>query len=412
MRRAQQLSRPGGPATAILSILLLSVVSDSLSAAEWQPYGNRYAIILHSNGGSRGMNAWYWEETSYMYRNCIKHGFDPDNIRFFATGDSAEVYADMVNGEGTYENMKAAYEWAASACTEDDLLVVFWMSHGNSAGASLQDKGISYSEIGEWTNAVNARIVIGGYQPCKSGGMVDDLSRPGVITATSTSTRANNAFPWSYNWPLAFDGAPADSMYKNMYHNMVPSKARVDTDGDGVTNATEAYIWIMKQYNREGAMFDDNGDGIGGQYEKDTFDPDDPEKDGYIGRHYSLIGWKPIGSATAAGPASRSPAAPDLSVKRRRSGDMTVCFTLAEGVRVSTGILRLDGRVVAGAPSKYFEPGRHRLPLRFTGANPGGNGIFVLTLRQDGHTFAGRVAAGPGGLRLIGGGHGFGIPSK
>jgi hypothetical protein len=52
-------------------------------------------------------------------------------------------------------------------------------------------------------------------------------------------------------------------------------------------------------------MLDDNGDGLGGQWMKDTFDPNNPNKDGYNGSHYSLRGFKPIRKAVVKSDSGR-----------------------------------------------------------------------------------------------------------
>ncbi len=41
----------------------------------------------------------------------------------------------------------------------------------------------------------------------------------------------------------------------------------------------------------EHPWFDDNGDGVGNEYNTSGYAPNNPDKDGYIGKFYSLSGW-------------------------------------------------------------------------------------------------------------------------
>ena len=76
---------------------------------------------------------------------------------------------------------------------------------------------------------------------------------------------------------------------------MSPTDIIADTDGDGVVNMLEAYIWTAKiGGKREHTSLDANGDRKGFRFDKDEIDPSEVGSDAYIAKHYSLNGWKPI----------------------------------------------------------------------------------------------------------------------
>lgn len=284
----------------VLFVVLFSGARPSLVAADdWHPYGDRYAIIVMSDG--RNSDRYFWPVTKLMYGYLQKAGFPKDHIRFLAPSTYVTNHPDVVHAEATEIKIEAAFQWAQSVCTSEDLLYVFWISHGTSSVFTTAGKPVKHSTLGSWMEGITAKQIIGVYQPCLSGAVVDDISGKNIITTTSTDPTASNGWPWAENMALAVAGPPfCDQWMKPRFllnHKLEAAKFPADQDGDGQVSMTEAYIWVAKHRYTEGSMFDDNGDGVGGQWTQDTFDPTDPEKDGYIGSHYSLKAWKPIGKA-------------------------------------------------------------------------------------------------------------------
>ena len=261
----------------------------------WQPYESRYAIIVMSDG--RNSDEYFWPVTNSMYSYLRTMGFGRENIRFLAPSKYATNYPDIVFDEAVETKIEEAYKWAKSICTPQDLLYIFWISHGTSSDFTTAGNSVRHSTLRSWMEGVTAKQIIGVYQPCLSGAVVDDISGENIITTTSTDPTANNDWPWAENIAFAVAGPPYCEQWMNPNHELEPAKHSADYDGDGQVSITEAYIWVAKHRYTEGSMFDDNGDGVGGQWTKDTFDPNDPNKDGYIGNHYSLKDWKPIRNA-------------------------------------------------------------------------------------------------------------------
>jgi hypothetical protein len=221
-------------------------------------------------------------------------GFSKDHIRFLTPQKYVANYPDIVSGEASKTKIEEAYKWARSVCTNRDLLYIFWISHGTSSDFTTAGNSVKHSTLSSWMEGIEAKQIIGIYQPCLSGAVIDDISGKNIITTTSTNTTVGNDWPWAENVAFAVAGPPYCDQWMNENHELEPAEYSADQDGDGQVSMAEAYIWVAKHRYTEGSMFDDNGDGVGGQWNKDTFDPNDPCKDGYIGNHYSLKGWKPI----------------------------------------------------------------------------------------------------------------------
>jgi hypothetical protein len=258
----------------------------------WRPYANRYAIIVMSSGGNS--DEYFWPVTNSMYSSLRQMGFGKENIRFLAPSKYATNHPDIVFDQADEIRIKDAFKWAQSLCTSRDLLYIFWISRGTDSDFTTAGNSVSHSTLRAWLEGITAKQIIGVYQPCFSGAVIDDIFGENRITLTSTDLTSSNGWPWAENIAFAVAGPSNCHQWMNPNHELEPAKYPVDEDGDGQVSMTEAYIWVAKHQYTEGSMFDDNGDGIGGQWMKDTFDPNDPNKDGYIGNHYSLQGWKPI----------------------------------------------------------------------------------------------------------------------
>jgi len=276
----------------------------STATVGWQPYGSRYAIIVMSDGSNS--DKYFWPVTKSMYSYLLTMGFDKEDIRFLAPSKYATNYPDIVSDEAVETKIEEAYKWAKSVCTAQDLLYIFWISHGTSSDFTTAGNSVRHSTLSDWMHGITAKQIIGVYQPCLSGAVVDDISGENIITTTSTNLTATNDWPWAENIAFAVAGPPYCDQWMNPNHELEPAKYSADHDGDGQVSMTEAYIWVAKHRYTEGSMFDDNGDGLGGQWTKDTFDPNDPNKDGYNGSHYSLRGWKPIRKAAVKSDSGRS----------------------------------------------------------------------------------------------------------
>ena len=241
----------------------------------WQPYQDRYAIIVMGGNVSGQHYLWYWNDTKSMYLELLSYGFTGQNIIFLSYGDSAQAHPDWVDTTSTTSNIISAYQWVENQCDENDLFYIYWVDHGSQSYFVTHDGTITHSQLGDIMEPIVAKQIIGAYNPCYSGAVIDDISRIGVITITSQDATHPNSWGWAGQWRRALRGAPEDS---------------VDTNFDGQISITEAYNWIYPKSQAAGehSMYDDNGDGVGHEGGQAGYNPNDPLMDGYIGNFYSL----------------------------------------------------------------------------------------------------------------------------
>lgn len=255
----------------------------------WTKYGRRYALIVMGPAGNERLYRLYWNTCFGQYRELVDHfGFSEQNIRFLSNGEEARRHKEQVHGEATTKNAKQAYEWAASVCGPEDLLYVYWISHGDASAFNL-DRGVPHGTLASWMKPIGAKVIVGVYQPCNSGAVIDEISGTRVITLTSTDPNQVNNFPWAENIRLGLLGSPE---YMDRSHQMRRCSIPADADQDGVVTLLEAYTRAAKVHNRERPLLDDNGDGEGGNLADPQWNPKNAGQDGHASARYSLFGWR------------------------------------------------------------------------------------------------------------------------
>ncbi len=259
--------------------VIIGLFSSPTLYADWYTYGGRYAIIIMGGNvcDTTQSYRWFWGDTNGMFHELISYGFTGENIYFLSYGDSAKAhYPEWVDDTvSSTENIRTAFQWAQAQCTANDLLYIYWVDHGNQDAFETYNGVITHSELGTLMQPIVAKQIIGAYNPCYSGCVIDDISRLGVITVTSQDCFNPNSWGWAGMWRRALRGAPEDS---------------IDTNEDGYISMTEAYNWICPLSHAAGehSMFDDNGDGVGHECGQPGYNPDSLDQDGYIGKFYSL----------------------------------------------------------------------------------------------------------------------------
>jgi parallel beta-helix repeat protein len=257
--------------------VLTGLITPRIVYGDWDSYVQRYAIIvMGGNEPSSGqLYRWYWGDTGGMFHELISYGFTGDNIYFLSYGDSANAHPEWVDAVSSTENIRTAFQWAQAHCTANDLLYIYRVDHGSPTYFNSNNGVITHAELGTLMQPIVAKIIIGAYNPCYSGAVIDDISREGVITITSQDASHPNSWGWAGMWRRALRGAPEDS---------------IDMNGDGYISMTEAYNWICPLSHAAGehSMFDDNGDRVGHECGQSGYNPDSLGQDGYKGKLYSL----------------------------------------------------------------------------------------------------------------------------
>jgi hypothetical protein len=340
--------RPGAAPAPSLRM----VTSGTRYRLQWHPYQDRFALVVM--GGHVSGNPyyrWYWNDTYGMVRHLRAHGFTDDCIRYLSYGDSVPNHPGEVDGLSTTQGIRDAYAWARSQSDANDLFYIFWVDHGSTTSFDTYDGTITHAELGALTDLIQAKCVAGAYNPCYSGAVVDDLSRPGVFTTTSQDAGHTNSWGWAGVWRVALAGGnPGDSS---------------DGDGDGVVSFTEAYSWLCPQSQNAGEhpMIDDNGDSIGHECGNPGFDPQNPVSDGYFGRLHSLDGWSDAASAVeGTGPAQRAEPVLRIAGTPNPFLDATFLrFFLPAASEVRVDLFRADGSRVLSLHQGTLAQGFHSL---------------------------------------------------
>ena len=166
--------------------------------------------------------------------------------------------------------------------TTNDLVYIFWVDHGTDQLFNLHNyETITHAEYNDCIKNIAANVIIGAYNPCYSGAVIPHISRPGVISITSQDASHENRAGWAGWWRTALAGGTSGD----------PS----DKNGDGQVDMAEAFEWVApksKAYSPpEHPLFDDNGDGVGSEYGTAGYSRNDPSKDGFLGKMYSLTAW-------------------------------------------------------------------------------------------------------------------------
>lgn len=271
--------------TFLLSVLtMVSAFSMRPSQAQWMPYGERYAVIFMGLWGGAEEYILRWSDVFGMYTELKHLGFTDENIYVLANGDSVAVHPGVVD---TTNTTRVALEWVfrevQKRSTGNDLVYIWRVGHGlkdefNTVWASPWGS-ISHEEYARMIDDIAAKQIIGAYDPCYSGGVIDDVSRTGVTSITSTENKVTMWGGWAKAWQEALrGGTPHDP---------------TDTNRDGYISMSEAYerTAIRTHEHSEYPQFDDNGDGMGHGLGSAGYDPVDLAKDGYTGSGHSLTGW-------------------------------------------------------------------------------------------------------------------------
>ncbi len=253
-----------------------------LDSSSWVPYSNRYAVIVMGGPSSGQLYEYYWLDTYGMYKELRDlYGFAHENIYFLSWGYQADAHPEVVDYESSKTNVQLVFSEILAKSTDDDLVYVYWVDHGDTQSFQFPGGSITHAEYNDCIKNISAKVIIGAYNPCYSGAVINDVSRAGVLSITSVSDSQPNSFGWAGTWRTALKGG---------------TKAEpCDANGDGHISMAEAYKWVASRSQAysppEHPWFDDNGDAVGNEYNTSGYAPNEPDKDGYIGKFYSLSGW-------------------------------------------------------------------------------------------------------------------------
>ncbi|MBU0519718.1 T9SS type A sorting domain-containing protein, partial [bacterium] len=234
---------------------VLSKVTNRRPAAPDSPspqdHGSRWAILM--NGG---LNAWanyprYWNDLANIYvtLNWV-YGFADERIIVLCS-DGLDPEPDQPNGESSpldldadgdddimlpcnYQSLVEVFDSLAAILTNEDLLFIFATDHGSTSGGwnaafnLWMGDEITDAEFAALVQQLPECNVICTFEPCYSGGFLDDLAvHPGPIIASSACRHDEPSYAmppdymydtYVFHWTAAITGydaygAPVDADY-------------------------------------------------------------------------------------------------------------------------------------------------------------------------------------------------------
>ncbi|MBF0565025.1 MAG: hypothetical protein HQK89_07275 [Nitrospirae bacterium] len=218
---------------------------------------NQKAIIVAGSGPYQGNNLWNATEmnANFAYRALTYQGFKKENIYYLSFAnidvDNNGLLDDVANSPSNDNFKYAITSWAKDAGD----VIIYLTGHGGDGTFRMSDSDIlKASDLSAWLNTLQTNItgkVIFVYDACYSGSFISQLVPPAGkpridITSTSPTEEAvfgsGGSVSFSYYfWGSVFNG------YK-LY--------------DSYVNAKNS---IKLTYDKQNALIDDDGDGVGGE---------------------------------------------------------------------------------------------------------------------------------------------------
>ncbi|MCK4303679.1 MAG: hypothetical protein KAY24_05515 [Candidatus Eisenbacteria sp.] len=225
--------------------------------------GRAFAFII-SGGANQGNNhIRYWNDCSFIYSTlvnyygyadeniyvCISDGLDPAPDRSDGTNSPPDLDGDGdddIQYPATREYIELVFNELVTVLTTGDQLFIFTTDHGGSNGGwdtylnlwnweELQDY-----ELADYVDALPCETVIGVFEQCFSGGMIDNLETDGrVLASASRYDQSSWAMPPDYIWDEFVYYWTSAVAWSDPYGNPVDA----DTNSDGIVSMHEAFIY-------------------------------------------------------------------------------------------------------------------------------------------------------------------------
>lgn len=262
---------------------LISSKSNNLISLEANNvgYSNRYAVIVKGPSGSAYLYKCYTRDVQKGY-NALhdNYSFPDEDIYILFTEESYppdETFdPTIIDFESTETNLIDVLNMfklgGENEMDYNDLLFLFWIDHGENDGGHtyfpLHEGTVWDYEFVQYAEGILGTTVF-VFQPCASGGFVNEVSAPLRIVITSVN-----------EWEG--EGGWAGTFWKGL-----TGKADEDPEignQDGLVSFEEAYHLPARHvYENEGkhSLLDDNADSVGHHYLDGGYNISDPLKDAY-----------------------------------------------------------------------------------------------------------------------------------
>ncbi len=246
--------------------------------------GQAYAFII-SGGASQGNNhIRYWNDCSFIYKTlvnyygyadeniyvCISDGTNPAPDRSDGTNSPPDLDGDGdddIQYPATYEYIELVFLELASILTPSDQLFIYTTDHGGresgwDAYLNLWNwEELRDDQLAAMVDMLPCETIIGTFEQCFSGGMIDDLVGEGRVWA---SAAAHDEYSWAmgpdyqydtfvFHWTSAVN-------WEDPYGNPVDA----DLNGDGIISMREAFLYAeANDFEDETPQYNSTPEGLG-----------------------------------------------------------------------------------------------------------------------------------------------------
>ena len=276
----------------------------------------KWAVLMNGGYSQYSNHVRYWNDLSNIYiaLNYV-YGYADENIIVLCS-DGLNPASDQSNGQNSdpdldddgdedimysciLSNVELVFSDLATILDEGDKLFVFTTDHGSSNGGWNVLQNLWNAE--ELTDAHFASLlgalpdceIICTFEPCYSGGFLDDVVVPPGPVVGSSACR-HDEYSWAmgnleydeyvFHWTAAVKGEDA-------YGNPVDA----DYNQDGIITMDEAYLYAVdNDAQPEDPQYEDYPAGIGASISLGISNaaPDDPEQpdgpqDGVVNNEYT-----------------------------------------------------------------------------------------------------------------------------
>ncbi len=260
-----------------------SVIQGSVRAATDAEH--RYAVIISGGVNKYSNYSRYWNDCAFFYSTLKQYGFLAENITvLFADGTSSEVdrsdgedsptdfdgdgQAD-INYSATKANITTVFDELAVKLGSDDVLYIFTTDHGGNQDGNLypyadpdvilylwgDGEFITSDDFATEVNKVQAKAIVGIFEQCFSGGMVEKLKAENRVLMSASRW-------WELSYAKESDGDFDEfSFYVT---EALSQSSKGDSNNDGIVTFEEAWLYALvhDSYQSEtlDSAFDNNGE--------------------------------------------------------------------------------------------------------------------------------------------------------
>ncbi len=225
--------------------------------------GQAYAFII-SGGASQGNNhIRYWNDSSFIYKTLVNYYGYPDENIYVCISDGTNPAPDRsdgtnsppdLDGDGdddiqypaTYQYIEQVFNELATILSPSDQLFIYTTDHGGQesgwdAYLNLWNwEELRDDQLADLVDMMPCETIIGTFEQCFSGGMIDDLVGEGRVWA---SAAAYDEYSWAMGPDYQYDTFVFHWTSAVNWEDPYGNPVNADTNDDGVISMREAFLY-------------------------------------------------------------------------------------------------------------------------------------------------------------------------